>query len=121
MIRVLTIAAALVAVSCGAWAQDARGPCPSGQVAVNVQIGGNEVIQCFYNPVSTTDGMWTYKLVCANDKRCPSEPIFDEDSYFSLESCREQARKIARAMHYKQGGDWAFQCFPADYEPKEMK
>lgn len=66
-------------------------------------------------------GVWLYMLVCSGAANCPKSPIYSSDVMFSERSCRETAPKIAQSMHYKQGGEWAWKCFPADYMPKEIQ
>lgn len=66
-------------------------------------------------------GMFLFMLVCSDASNCPKVPIYSSEAYFSEQSCRETAKKIAISMHYKQGGDWAWKCFSADYEAKEIK
>lgn len=63
---------------------------------------------------------WLYMLVCTLATNCPSKPIYASDLMYSERSCRETAPKMAMAMHYKQGGEWVWKCFKADYVPKEM-
>lgn len=65
--------------------------------------------------------LWLYMLVCSNATNCPNVPIIRENGMYSEQSCRDTAPKIAIAMHYKQGGDWAWKCFKAEYKPKEIK
>lgn len=65
--------------------------------------------------------VWLYLLVCTGASNCPTKPTYSSDPMFSEHACRETAPKIAQYMHYKQGGDWSWKCFPADYEPKEIK
>jgi hypothetical protein len=66
-------------------------------------------------------GIFLYMLICSGATSCPKEPIYSSDVMFSESACREKAPKIAIAMHYKQGGDWAWKCFEADYKPVEVK
>lgn len=65
--------------------------------------------------------MFLYMLICINASNCPKEPIYSSKSYFSEQSCREDAPKIATYMHYTQGGDWSWKCFKSDYKPKEIQ
>lgn len=64
---------------------------------------------------------YLYFLICTNSINCPKEPIYASGVMYSERSCRETAPKIAQGMHYKQGGDWAWKCFKADYQPIEIK
>lgn len=66
-------------------------------------------------------GLFLYMLICAGAANCPNVPIYSKDIYFSEQSCREDAPKVAVAMHYRQGGDWSWKCIPEDYVPKEIK
>lgn len=63
--------------------------------------------------------LWIYMLICSNADNCPKTPIISP--VYSERTCRETAPSIAIAMHYKQGGDWSWKCFKADYIPKEIK
>lgn len=65
--------------------------------------------------------IYLYILICAGASNCPSQPVYSSDVMFSEQTCRENAPKLATAMHYKQGGDWSWKCFKADYVPNEIK
>lgn len=64
---------------------------------------------------------WLYMLMCSNASNCPQTPVITDNIIYSEASCRELAPRIAIGMHYRQGGDWAWKCFKADYKPKEIK
>lgn len=64
---------------------------------------------------------YLYLLMCTGAANCPKEPIYSSQMYYSEQSCREAAPQIAIGMHYRQGGEWAWKCFKADYVPKEIK
>jgi hypothetical protein len=70
--------------------------------------------------ITALQGMFVFYLVCSGAENCPNKPIYDDNTYYSIDDCKDSAQKIARAMHYKQGGDWAWKCISADYQPKEL-
>lgn len=65
--------------------------------------------------------LFLFVLVCTDAANCPKEPIISSEVKMSFGTCRQDAEKIATAMHYKQGGDWSWKCFEASYKPKEIK
>ncbi len=58
--------------------------------------------------------------ICAKGPSCPDKLIPSSRSWYSLETCRKEARLTAQGMYVSSGDRYNFECRRIDFEPEDL-
>lgn len=64
--------------------------------------------------------VYYFILTCMAGPCMGLPPIVSKDSQYSLQTCKSDARAIARGMFVIDGSQYAFTCKPVAYEPMDL-
>lgn len=59
-------------------------------------------------------------FICVSGASCPDKLIPSSRSWYSITSCRQDARLIAQGMYVSSGNRYNFECRRIDFEPEDL-